>query len=32
VSIVDIPIAGASVGSYGRDIFLAGLGVDVVLP
>ncbi|MBN2573161.1 MAG: hypothetical protein JXP73_01225 [Deltaproteobacteria bacterium] len=29
---VDILIAGASVGSYGRDIFLAGLGVDVVLP
>jgi hypothetical protein len=29
---VDILVAGASVGSYGRDIFLANLGVDIVLP
>jgi hypothetical protein len=29
---VDILIAGAEVGSYGRDILLASLGVDVVLP
>jgi hypothetical protein len=29
---VDILIAGAQVGSYGRDILLASLGVDVVLP
>jgi hypothetical protein len=29
---VDILIAGSSVGSYGRDIFLANLGVDIVLP
>ena len=29
---VDILVAGSSVGSYGRDIFLANLGVDIVLP
>jgi hypothetical protein len=29
---VDILIAGSSVGSYGRDILLASLGVDIVLP
>jgi hypothetical protein len=29
---VDILVAGAPVGSYGRDIFLANLGVDIVLP
>jgi hypothetical protein len=29
---VDILIADTSVGSYGRDIVLANLGVDIVLP
>jgi hypothetical protein len=29
---VDILIEDASVGTYGRDIFLANLGVDIVLP
>ena len=29
---VDILIADSSVGSYGRDIILASLGVDIVLP
>ena len=29
---VDILVAGASVGSYGRDIVLVSLGVDLVLP
>ena len=29
---VDILVADTSVGTYGRDIFLATLGVDVVLP
>jgi hypothetical protein len=29
---VDILVAGASVGSYGRDIVLASLGLDLVLP
>jgi hypothetical protein len=29
---VDILIAGTRVGSYGRDILLANLGVDIVLP
>jgi len=29
---VDILIEDASVGTYGRDIFLASLGVDIVLP
>ncbi len=29
---VDILVADTQVGSYGRDIFLASLGVDVVLP
>jgi hypothetical protein len=29
---VDILIADTSVGTYGRDIFLANFGVDVVLP
>ena len=29
---VDILVADTSVGTYGRDIFLANLGVDVVLP
>ena len=29
---VDILIAGTTVGSYGRDIVLANLGVDIVLP
>jgi hypothetical protein len=29
---VDILIAGATVGSYGRDILMANLGLDVVLP
>jgi hypothetical protein len=29
---VDILVAGTAVGSYGRDIFLVNLGVDIVLP
>jgi len=29
---VDILVAGQAVGSYGRDIIVASLGVDVVLP
>jgi hypothetical protein len=29
---VDILIEDASVGTYGRDIFMANLGVDIVLP
>ena len=29
---VDILVAGTWVGSYGRDIVLANLGVDIVLP
>jgi hypothetical protein len=29
---VDILVAGTAVGSYGRDIVLANLGVDIVLP
>jgi hypothetical protein len=29
---VDIQVAGVTVGSYGRDILLASLGVDIVLP
>jgi hypothetical protein len=29
---IEILIAGDSVGGYGRDIFLANLGLDIVLP
>ena len=32
VRAIEILVAGTAVGSYGKDIFLANLGVDIVLP